>query len=720
MDRSNNSGQASAWVVVALGFSSLTTQIVLLRECLTVFYGNELVIGIVFANWMILTAAGSYLGKFVAPIRSSNAFLIPLFLLLGIIPSATVLALRVLKNAVFIGGNMLSIVQIVAASFILLMPYCVLAGLSFTLLAHVISNDRHSNLVTEVYAWESAGSVIGGLLCNFIFITFLTTFQTLFAVLLIDFIAAFALSSNLPGRFVKYAIPAVCIIAGFFLFRTDVDTLTKGYLFPGQKILSTRDTPFGNLVVTEEGDQKNFFENGTLLSSTDDITLSEESVHYAMIQHPNPKRVLLVSGAVPGTIGEILKYHVERIDFVEVDPWMISLVRQYTTELQHPEVRVINEDPRRYLRTCDVLYDAVLLNVPEPTTAQNNRYYTTEFFQEVKRCMSRDGVMSVNLLENFDYYGPQALSIVSAVDNTLSSLFSNVILIPGSAKDYFLASSQPLSMHIAALMSLRGIPTTYVNQYYIEDTALMERSHRVLSAIDREAGINRDYSPVSYYYQMRFWLSYFESRPWLPLSLAVLGIIAIIARFDVVDVGMFAGGFASSSLELLLIFAFQITFGFIYQVLGIIITIFMAGLAAGSKWRAFIFPNGTFAEFSSLQFLMTLYAFLLPGSFLLLKSGMFSPGIIETIFFSLTFIISILIGMQFSLGASLRVTSVASTASGLYSIDLIGSAVGALVVTTILVPLCGVLTVSFIVASVTLFGAAAAFLKSKSYHFGGT
>jgi len=271
-------------------------------------------------------------------------------------------------------------------------------------------------------------------------------------------------------------------------------------------------------------------------------------------------------------------------------------------------------------------------------------------------------------------------------------------------------------MHIAALMSRKGVPTSYVNQYYIEDTALIGRSRQVLSAIDRQAGINRDFSPISYYYQMRFWLSYFESRPWLPLSLLVIGTVVIFTRFDVVDAGMFAGGFASSSLELLLIFAFQITFGFIYQVLGIIITIFMAGLTAGSKWRALIFQNATFREFSYAQFLMTLFSLLLPGILLLVKSGVFSPRVVESIFFVLTFIISVLIGMQFSIGASLRNLGAAATASGLYSVDLIGSALGALLVTTILIPMCGVLNVSFIVASVTLCGSGAAFLKQRSVH----
>ena len=46
--------------VVVMGFSGLVAEILLLRELLIVFSGNELSIGIILANWLILEAFGSY------------------------------------------------------------------------------------------------------------------------------------------------------------------------------------------------------------------------------------------------------------------------------------------------------------------------------------------------------------------------------------------------------------------------------------------------------------------------------------------------------------------------------------------------------------------------------------------------------------------------------------------------------------------------------------
>ena len=43
-----------------MGFTAIVAQVVLIRELLTSFSGNELAIGIFFANWLLLEALGSY------------------------------------------------------------------------------------------------------------------------------------------------------------------------------------------------------------------------------------------------------------------------------------------------------------------------------------------------------------------------------------------------------------------------------------------------------------------------------------------------------------------------------------------------------------------------------------------------------------------------------------------------------------------------------------
>ena len=53
-----------SYAILIMGFSGLVAQVLLLRELLITFQGNELSIGIILANWLLLEASGAYfLGK---------------------------------------------------------------------------------------------------------------------------------------------------------------------------------------------------------------------------------------------------------------------------------------------------------------------------------------------------------------------------------------------------------------------------------------------------------------------------------------------------------------------------------------------------------------------------------------------------------------------------------------------------------------------------------
>ena len=58
------------FAILVMGFSGIVVQILLLREFLVVFSGNELAIGIILANWLILEAFGSlFVGKRVEHLK---------------------------------------------------------------------------------------------------------------------------------------------------------------------------------------------------------------------------------------------------------------------------------------------------------------------------------------------------------------------------------------------------------------------------------------------------------------------------------------------------------------------------------------------------------------------------------------------------------------------------------------------------------------------------
>jgi hypothetical protein len=79
--------------VFALGVAAVVTQLALLREMLSVFTGNELVLGIVLGNWLLLTGLGTALGRTAHRLRQPLRVLTGMQVLIAILPLLQVVAL---------------------------------------------------------------------------------------------------------------------------------------------------------------------------------------------------------------------------------------------------------------------------------------------------------------------------------------------------------------------------------------------------------------------------------------------------------------------------------------------------------------------------------------------------------------------------------------------------------------------------------------------------
>ena len=87
--------------------------------------------------------------------------------------------------------------------------------------------------------------------------------------------------------------------------------------------------------------------------------------------------------------------------------------------------------------------------------------------------------------------------------------FRNVLAIPGG-RVFFLASDGPLYPDIATRIEQRHIKTKLVNRHYLDGMLTPDRMADLASATAQPAAMNRDFSPVLYYYHLRHWMSQFN------------------------------------------------------------------------------------------------------------------------------------------------------------------------------------------------------------------
>ncbi len=674
--------------IILLGFIALATQIILLREFLTFFNGNELVIGIILANWMLLTGLGAYLGRFIGNNETRIHWILILLGLLEFLPTITVLALHIFWYTSFPPGMMAGIIHVFYYSLIILSPFCIISGMLFTLFAKEESFKTEENKIGDVYAWESLGSLIGGIILNFLLIWIFTTFQSLFVLMILVAILTVIMSIKVNYYFTSGALVFVVLIFSFLFLENNLDKKVRELAFPGQTITYTSDSPFGIFVITQQEEQINYYENNILMAASGDIVAREESVHIAMVQHQNPQNVLVLSGIISGLIDEIIKYPVKSIDYVDVNPEIIKIAKQNLKADSYENLNLIEKDALRFLKKNQKKYDVVLINLPKPSTIQLNRFYTQEFFQLLKKSLNNDAVISLSVPSGANYMSDETKSLLSIIYSTLKSEFKNVLILP-VGEDFLLASDTPLSHRIAEKTEEKNIPAEYVNTYYFDDELLGFRSQQILEQIDLKAPVNKDFSPVFYQSQIKLWMSHFSVKYWLPALLILLFSGFFFIRAGTIYKGVFAAGFAGTSIEIVLMLVFQVIFGYVYAVVGIFIMIFMGGLAYGAYYLPKYFKYADKKIFSKLLLGIALFAFILPLIFLLLKNIQIHDIILFILFVLLILVISVLTGAIFSVASKIARGDYGAVASGTYGLDLLGAATGALLVTIYLIPLLG-------------------------------
>jgi spermidine synthase len=165
--------------------------------------------------------------------------------------------------------------------------------------------------------------------------------------------------------------------------------------------------------------------------------------------------------------------------------------------------------------------------------------------------------------------------------------------------------------------------------------------------------------------------------------------------------------------ELAIILTFQTVYGYLYQQIGLLVAIFMAGVSSGGFCMTRRLEN---LKSEPLLFLKTeggiiLFSLLLPLLFTIPSRHLDRPGIsvlLFAVFLTTSLVSGFLIGLQFPLAARISLdpssgeARVAQTAGWLYGVDLLGGFLGGVVGGVLLLPILGLERSCFTVALIKL------------------
>ena len=690
------------WSIIGTGISSLSIQLLTIREFLTQFHGNEITISLVLFIWLLLNGVGSLTAKFVKP--SSIPFYSLLILVIALWPLPQILLIRYFREAAFIHGTSPGFYQILFYIAATTAPYCFLIGFILPHALNVLEANHHEFTSGELYITDNIGDISGGILFSFFLVYWLKPFKTMaFSSSLLILIAL--LIMQVSRKYFLLFVSLVLTAVFFFLtLNSDFEgsTLIKQY----GDIIRYLESPYGRIMITREGPQHTFWESGLPVYSDANIIKSEEKIHYPLSQLDEVKNVLLISGGLGETLDEILKYHPAHIDYVELDPYVTESAQELGLLKRRDNLRIINSDARSFVKRSTIRYDAVIIDLPEPDTFQLNRFFTKEFFSLVKKVLKRDGILSFGM-----DYSPNMISDIrkqklSTLYCTVLTYFKRVRVLPGE-EAYFLCRDGEISTDIPARLAEKSVSTQYIEGYYYGNVTL-DRMEQVQESLDREEFINTDFEPrmMNIFFKEWFLKHGTSPRGFIIVFLILTSIYLISMKKE--EYILFSTGVAAMGVEMLLVFTFQVIYGYIYLKIGAIVTVFLLGLLPGAVVGIFYRDK----DIARVILSETIILCLLLVFFIWLSFIKGEPH--QVVFLAYCFLFSFFCGFQFPVITSI-IGENTSPAAGCLAADLAGAAVGTLLVGTLFIPLWGVQTaIIFLILVKTSSSMILLFSKKKS------
>ena len=792
--------QKIIYAVILMGFSGLVAQIVLLRELMVAFHGNELSIGVVLANWLLLESAGAYfLGRKISRSGRKPELFILVTVLFTIFFLAGILAVRGFKEFMtVIPGEGLGIVPMFYVSFLILLPVSLLHGALFTSgckLYYIFSSSeapdpkspsepgaaeseasatgapepqapapstgrQSAQSIARVYIYETVGTLVGGLALTYLMIPYLHAVKIALVLALLNFIVCALLLRPFRQPQVSWGIRAagiflICLVVAtvYLLAGRGADSIhlfSIGRQWKNHNLVHYQNSQFGNIVVVEREQEYTFFSDGlpVITAPNPDVVYVEEFVHLPMLSHPAPHNILILSGGAGGVISEILKHDVGRIDYVEIDPLIPEVIRIYDTplterELQDPRVNMEYLDGRFFLKRTSRKYDVILSGFTDPSTLQTNRFFTREFFSLAENRLTADGILVLGLPGSLTYLSREIAELNALVLNTLETVFPCVRVIPGDGTNLYLASRSPGvtvtgPAEMAERIRERGLELNLLTPGYLEYrlhgrwlewfmNGIGEGGDRQESKKREGSGerINEDFKPLGVFYSLVYWNEMFSPsfnrifRQSENISLlqpagffAAFFLLFLLIFFRIktsmkpaLSLCIISTGFAGMIFDLILIFAFQVLYGYIFYWLGLLVTAFMAGVTAGGLWMASYLEKvrSTLPAIIKVELAMIVFAFILPWIFSKAGPLLVYPWfdlILKLVFLIFSFLSGMLVGAEFPLANReyLRVSSdLSGTAGLLYSADLWGGWLGGILGGVVLLPVLGLVNTSLVV-----------------------
>ncbi len=273
-----------------------------------------------------------------------------------------------------------------------------------TRLARHYGSLRHT--LSNVLAFDYLGALAASLLFPLVLLPFLGLSKTSFLVGMFNLLVVglnlrvFGLERAWARATTAATVGAFALLVAGFLQSAAITSLFEQRLYQDQ-IIYSEQSRYQRIVVTRRLDiVQLWLDNELQFSSRDEYRYHEALVHPALSLAPPLENVLIIGGGDGLAMREVLKYPaLQHATLVDLDPSMTRLGQTFGPvvalnggALNDPRVTVVNADGFKFLTDSRDLYQAIIVDLPDPRTESLARLYSREFYGLIRQHLARGGM----------------------------------------------------------------------------------------------------------------------------------------------------------------------------------------------------------------------------------------------------------------------------------------------------------------------------------------
>jgi len=309
--------------------------------------------------------------------------------------------------------------------------------------------------IGDLYAINTLGAIAGAFVPVFILIP---TVGTQWAVLItagLNVVAGVVLLVTAPRttrveRIVLTAGSLALVVMAVGLLRGNSFRALFEYAIPSadRQLLYYRDGVTGTVTIHQTSTMKKLLcINGLPEVPTDHATMKTFRVmgHVPMLLHPDPQRVLSITFGGGIVAGAMAQHEPRVLDAVDVCEGVFKaaplLSKENQDVLNYPGLRTFVNDARNFIAHTPDTYDVIISDCSHPKSGDSWVLFTREFYQDVRRRLSDDGVLAQFILIHRMTY-PEFRTLLG----TLQEVFPHTTLWVADAYVLAVATVQPLAI----------------------------------------------------------------------------------------------------------------------------------------------------------------------------------------------------------------------------------------------------------------------------------